>query len=243
MLKAFLAESQKIVHNFLFQADEQCLLCGQRGFPVCAACRRDYFLPELRRCRSCGKIGVRAVVCTDCASGKGPQHFQGVVSLGVYSGAWKQYIHKVKYGNQPYLLSALEPVLTAWLVACLPPPDLIVPVPMHELRLAERGYNQAEVLASVIGRSLGIPQRSLLLRQRDTAAQSALGRQERLHNVRGAFAAGQSTAIAGYRIWLVDDVITTGATVAECAGILKAHGAGELYAVCLGAGRETPDAL
>jgi ComF family protein len=102
--------------------------------------------------------------------------------------------------------------------------DVVMPVPLHPARLRRRGFNQAWMLAAPVARRLGTPITGALLRRvRSTASQVALAERDRRRNVRGAFAVSARRAVAGLRVLLVDDVFTTGATVAECARAL--HGA------------------
>jgi ComF family protein len=105
------------------------------------------------------------------------------------------------------------------------PPDALVPVPLHAWRLFQRGFNQSYELAVHIGRALGIPlQANGLRRRRNTRAQSGLDRKQRRRNVRGAFH-WKSRRPPCHHVALVDDVMTTGTTVAECARVLKRAGA------------------
>jgi ComF family protein len=124
-----------------------------------------------------------------------------------------------------------------------PWPDVVVPVPLHALRLAERGYNQAAELARHASRRLGVPCRPrALARLRSTRPQSGLGATERVANVVAAFAA--SEPVAGLRIALVDDVVTTGSTAASAAAALRTAGAAgvELWAVAAALRRKPPPA-
>jgi predicted amidophosphoribosyltransferase len=112
-----------------------------------------------------------------------------------------------------------------------PLPDAVVPVALHPRRLRERGFNPAGRLAKLAARSLGVPVRPVLLeRLRDTPSQTGLGRRARLRNVRGAF---QCAGSAPQRIWLVDDVATTGATLAEAARALRRAGGRDITGLCL----------
>ncbi|HHV64863.1 MAG TPA: ComF family protein [Peptococcaceae bacterium] len=240
MFDNLLPRLKQVTAQIWYKDEECCLLCGQKsGKAICRVCKEKYFLPELRRCPTCGKIiGKSKTHCQDCLSGKGPQGLQGVTALGHYEGAWKEFIHRIKFKGQPYLLLALAAELTAWAVKSLPPPDAVIPVPMHPNRLAQRGFNQAEVLASLLSRYLGIPYCNVLDRVVDTVPQSTLGRQARLENLQGAFSLQPGAKVTWQTVWLVDDVTTTGATLAECAAILHRNGVEKVYGFCLGAGKE-----
>ncbi len=103
-------------------------------------------------------------------------------------------------------------------------PDRVIPLPLARKRLAERGFNQSAVLAAQVSRQLGLPYAPHgLLKIRDTPPQAGLDREARLENVRGAFDCGES--LAGQHIAVVDDVMTTGATLSEAAKVLKKAGA------------------
>jgi len=111
-------------------------------------------------------------------------------------------------------------------------PDSIVPVPLHRRKLRSRGFNPAATLARELARQTGARTRTrALLRIRDTPSQTARGREERRRNVAGAFALHPGAPL-GRRIWLVDDVVTTGATLEAAARVLKRAGAVEVVAVC-----------
>lgn len=109
-------------------------------------------------------------------------------------------------------------------------PRVLVPVPLHPLRALERGFDQAALLAAAAARTSGIPCVRALARSRATPPQGAMGAGSRAHNVRGAFRAVRFRpwavrALAGREAWLVDDVLTSGATADECARVLKRLGA------------------
>lgn len=223
-----------------YEQEEKCLLCDSLvQETICQSCRQKYFRPELNRCYSCGKlITQNKLRCSDCEKGKGPKSLTRAIALGHYTGAWKDFIQKVKFRGQPYLLTSLEGYVDDYVITYLPPPDSLVPVPMHHSRLAQRGFNQADVLASLLSRKLGIIYQDVLYRNRDTIPQTSLGRQERLNNVQGAFSLKKDADLKEQIIWLVDDVVTTGTTLDECAQVLKNHGVLDVYAICLAAGIE-----
>jgi ComF family protein len=113
-------------------------------------------------------------------------------------------------------------------------PDLLVPVPLHPRRLRERGFNQAILLGTFLSRAWRIPlARTALARIRWTVPQIELDHRERAANVRGAFAVSHPEMVAGRRILLLDDVLTTGSTVAECARMLRKAKAAEVFVVAV----------
>lgn len=239
LFKNLWEKTKENLELFWFLKEENCLLCGSHQGPICTACQSAYFLPDAARCFSCGKlVAADKEQCRDCRDGKGPKGLTKTTALGHYTGAWKEFIQKVKFKGQPYLLASVTEYITAWAVKNLPPPDGVVPVPMHFSRLRERGFNQAEALASLLSRHLGIEYMPVLVRIRDTVPQAALNRKERLQNLQGAFQVQTGIKLEGKSLWLVDDVTTTGATLGECAGELLGKGAVNVYAICLAAGKE-----
>jgi ComF family protein len=107
--------------------------------------------------------------------------------------------------------------------------DLIVPVPLHPARQRERGFNQASLLAELLARQSSIPLKPLLERIRYTNTQTALDRSERMENLHNAFRLRKNVDVRGLRVLLVDDVLTTGSTMNECARVLKRAGALSVY--------------
>ncbi|MDE2314528.1 MAG: ComF family protein, partial [Elusimicrobia bacterium] len=193
--------------------------------PLCAAC-----LPRLRPvdrpwCARCGVPHPGAGLCASCRASASACRMIRAASL--YREASVSLIHAFKYrGRKSAALWAGGCMARAWTrFPELGRPDALVPVPLHRRRLAERGYNQAELLAESLGRGLGIPlMRRGLARLKNTKPQWTLGRKKRLENLAGAFAADASL-FRGLRVLLVDDVCTTGASLEECARALRRAGA------------------
>lgn len=136
-----------------------------------------------------------------------------------------QLIHRFKYGRDVTLAATLGHILASSVLAP-GPHDLVVPVPLHKTRLRQRGFNQAAVLGKWLAGRRGVPlDPFVLLRTRATPTQVGLSEKERSANVAGAFAVRNRDAVRNRSILLVDDVYTTGATVAECAKVLRRAGA------------------
>jgi ComF family protein len=113
-------------------------------------------------------------------------------------------------------------------------PDAILPIPLHRARLYERGYNQSLMLAQGVGEHLGVPvQTDLLVRSRVTRSQTRLSRQARWQNVAGAFTVTEPASVSDKQLLLIDDVLTTGATLAAAAVSLKDSGAASVSAATL----------
>ena len=154
-----------------------------------------------------------------------------VISAALFAPPLREGIHRFKYEAQPQLAEAFGALMgQAWLKSAIQI-DALVPVPLHTARRRERGYNQSELLAAVISQQAGVPMRNLLGRVRPTEQQAHLNAQARRANVKDAFHA--AAAVRAQRIALVDDVLTTGATLAECASALLQAGASHVTAVTL----------
>jgi ComF family protein len=148
-------------------------------------------------------------------------------------GPVRDLIHHLKYRRAAWAARPLaELACEGWPDPRIgSPPALVVPVPLHPLRLRERGYNQAALLATEVGKRTGLPVREPLRRLRATQSQTGFDRKERMRNLRGAFALRKNADVSGIRILLVDDVLTTGSTLDACARVLLAAGAGPVYAL------------
>lgn len=236
---------KELTQSLLFEEQRTCLLCETtitKGKEICPLCEQNYFHPELGRCVHCGKlIPQDHIACQDCAEGRGPKGLDKVVAWGHYTGSWREFIQAVKFKSQPYRLKRIARPLADWAIQNLPPPNFLVPVPMHLERLAERGFNQAAGIASLLHWELGIPLFEVLERTSMTVPQVGLNRSERLHNLKGAFrvlSLEDDRAIRDARIWIIDDVTTTGATLEACATELKQRGAQEVFGLTLAAGLE-----
>ena len=206
-----------------------CLLCGQRatgsspGIPACAGCLDDLpWLPDLPG-------GTPALGGLD----QGRPHlepFAAVRCALTYEYPVDRLIAAAKFGRQLTVARGLGQLL-AWRLPALPhPPDAVVPVPLHWRREASRGFNQAEEIARALCEARRWPLRTDLCRRiLPTPEQSGLGAARRQENLRGAFALAGVRALGRCRhVLLVDDVLTTGATAAEVAGLFRAAGVPEL---------------
>ena len=163
------------------------------------------------------------VVCAQCTAN--PPVYDFARSAAVYGGVMREALHRFKFGGRRALARPLADLAFEQCGASLPDGIVaVVPVPLARDREWERGFNQAALLAERVAKRLDVPIRTgWLARQRATRPQSDLPAAERSANVRAAFRA--TPAVAGRHVLLVDDVLTTGATLAECARALRAAGA------------------
>jgi ComF family protein len=216
---------------------QDCVLCGawvaNRDFsPLCHACASALpgHVPPI--CRYCG-IGLAASLSDEhavCSACRAQRHgFDFARSTGPYEGALRELIRKYKFEGYRRLAGPLVERL-AGLCARerdLLQADIIAPAPLHPKRKRERGFDQTLLLSRLLSRRLGIPVFRGLRRIRHTAPQFGLDQRERARNVRGAFALQEKSRIAGARVLVLDDVMTTGATVDEICRILREQAAPE----------------
>lgn len=189
-----------------------------------------YLFP--RTCPLCGRESDRpgCHVCTHCAIKLIPSRLP--CSALRMTPASRALVHHLKYRQAPELADELGELMWGPLQLLLEerPVDLIIPVPLHPRRLRQRGYNQSQLLAEALSRRSGIPvDATLCKRIVATKTQTNLTRAARARNTQGAFRAIPSPRLQGARVLLVDDVITTGATTANCTIALKKAGAKEVY--------------
>lgn len=212
-----------------------CAACGaltDERQPLCAGCAAT-LEPIRAGCARCGLplAGTSAVACLGCAAAS--PSWQVARAPFVYGGELATAIRRFKLGGRPELARSLG-LLLAPSVAALPAAvDALVPVPLHRRRLAARQYNQASLLARAARAARHAPVRELLDRVRDTPSQSKLDAAARRANVRGAFAVAPGQSVARLHLVLVDDVMTTGATAAACAGALLDAGAARVDVLTL----------
>lgn len=201
---------------------------GDSGIPFfCTECWSDFSVMTGPLCPHCGRPfdSPEALQdspnhrCLECR--REPPVFDQALSAGHFEGPLREAIHQFKY--RP--CRSLGAPLGRWLADCIIPPngiDLIIPVPLHRSRLRQRGFNQSLLLAYALSSRFGIPLcYDNLIRTRPTKPQVELSGAERIRNVAGAFELSDRADVHGRSVLLVDDVFTTGATMNECARVLR----------------------
>jgi ComF family protein len=198
----------------------RCAACGvEHGDPLCAGCEADFFPPDAARCERCAlRVPAGARVCGACLAD--PPAFDGTVALADYGGPVAGMVAALKFRARVDLAA----VFGALLARRAPPAAdaLVLAVPLAFERERERGFNQAREIARHYA-GAGAPPGDGLLRVRHSPPQQSLDERARRANVRGAFRA--TAAVNGRRVVVIDDVMTTGATLDEVARVLKRAGA------------------
>jgi len=189
------------------------------------------------RCAGCGAAGTW--LCLACRELCEPVRQGRLTAAGTYGGALREAIHSFKYGGERALANELGELVASCLASDLATGvalDVVVPAVLHRDRARSRGYDQAWLLADVVARRTALPLRVPLRRIRPAMPQILLDRAARAENLRGAYVA-EAGALHGARVALVDDVATTGATLAAATGALRAAGARSVrsYVVALDA--------
>lgn len=217
-----------------------CHICKRilRGEPnpcFCRDCWSTIALLEGPCCPRCGKPFVSEAalshspdhLCGDCRIR--PPRYDRALAAGRYEGVLAEAIHLFKYRGKTRLVGPLGGLVLKTMQS-LPTIDCLIPVPLHPSRLREREFNQALLLCDYLKDQSGLPViPDGLERIRQTPPQVGLSLPDRRRNVRRAFVLGRPGRIEGWRVALVDDVFTTGATVNECARVLKRAGAETVY--------------
>ena len=208
-----------------------CILCGAPGAAdreLCGGCFHG--LPWNRhacpRCAAPLPTETRTLLCGSCL--RAPPPWEAAACPLLYDWPLNQLIQRFKFNGDLAMGRLLGELLAQFLAAGdISRPDLLVPVPLHAARLRERGFNQALELTRLVSQRLRLPlAHSLCVRVRDTAVQSQLRAAARRRNLRDAFRV--TLPLHGVHVAVIDDVLTTGATVAALTGVLRAAGAARI---------------
>lgn len=219
-----------VILNFVFPP--VCASCGKVGKLLCDECYLDVVWLAEPICLSCGRVtAVTTSTCSVCQ--QRPLPLTTIRAATIFDGPIPDMIHQLKYNG----MFGLAGILAQLMVDAWPkwqhPVDLVIPIPLHPSRYKARGYNQSEKLAAAFCQQTNLQiGTSALKRIRHTRPQVGLDAAERLENMQNAFQA-DSSLVAGKRVLLVDDVCTTGATLAAAAEALLAAGATAVSAYCL----------
>lgn len=204
--------------------------------PVCSACGKELLAhirggmcPECEKtsvklgtdiCGKCGRVLVNeAEFCDTCI--RNERAFVRARSCYVYEGAPKKFVYRLKFGGRRYLATFIAEAMVDRYLDCGFECDCVVAVPLSAKRKRKRGYNQAELIAEEVSRQLKLPLVSgALVKTKENKSQAKLTRREREENVRGVYEVTSPETFKGRRVLVVDDVMTTGATLGEVSRVL-----------------------
>ncbi|RKY54501.1 MAG: hypothetical protein DRP89_04885 [Candidatus Neomarinimicrobiota bacterium] len=228
MEKAFFKTISDIFLDFVYPAT--CMYCGAKlggGKQICSDCWDELF-SSMKLTFQKNRADFHHLI--------GEIFFDEVVTCWSYTPEIGKLVHRIKYqrGKKLAVLignmvgEALKDYSEEWR------DGIIVPVPLHKVRYRERGYNQSNLLSAAIASKLFLQTLpDFLVRYRNTSTQTKLSAEERQKNVEGAFGLREINLVAGKQVVLVDDVITTGATMNSCASVLKEAGAKKIVGIAL----------
>jgi competence protein ComFC len=206
-----------------FVAPHDCAVCAQPGEVVCVECARSAFVRKVPSCFYCNRLTLDGRACPVCVR---KTSLRGANVLWRYDGHVKPLVYRLKYANDRAVAGFMAAQLTGHFD--LSGYDVVTAVPSDGRALRQRGYNQAEILARSVAKGTSLPYRATLLRTAH-ASQTQLRRSQRLEAVKGNFVCYNPRDVVSQRVLIVDDVMTTGATMNECARMLKAAGAKQVW--------------
>lgn len=223
-------ERRDWIWEALFPDGIYCIACGapiKKGQPyaLCDTCTGKLLYRKPAVCPGCGRFVKKspALFCANCAAH--PLRYDGGAAAVVYGEEAQRIIHSLKYGGRGYLAKNIADIMAD----IVPEPhcyDIIIPVPLHKSRKKLRGFCQTSLIAGRLGELTGKPVCfDGLVRRKKTRAMRELDPRQRRANVRDVFAVGNQSGIAGKRVLLIDDLLTTGSTADACAAVLKEAGA------------------
>ncbi len=225
-----LAKLKGIALDLLFP--RYCVGCGKEGDLLCYSCRQSLTRIAPPICPRCGRPQPSGILCPDCVSW--PAKIDGIRSPFRFEGVMRQAIHQLKYQNIRALVVPLAKLLQDYLRTNAVLAEILVPVPMHQKRLRERGYNQSGLLARELGKLTNLPVvDDCLIRQRHTPPQARTSTvDERRSNIADAFVC-RDQRLRDKQVLLIDDVATSGNTLDACAAALKASGATSVWGLVM----------
>lgn len=207
----------------------RCAGCDAPGVSFCPDCFSKVSLVRSSYCSICGRFPVQSGICDKCRDSL--PFYSSSRSWAVYAEPLRQALHTLKYRNNLGLGQIFAEKLALIIRQNQWQPDIIVPIPLCKSHLKERGYNQAEQLTFPLSLILKIPQETKAVKRiKETASQVKLDRTERFKNLEDAFL-GNPAKLKSKKVLLVDDIVTTGATLNSCSKAILAAGGSSVYCI------------
>ncbi|NCB48710.1 MAG: ComF family protein [Clostridia bacterium] len=235
-LKNIANKMKNKIAKVLFSDEFECLNCGaermeNEHFYLCKKCFFDIEFIE-NSCEICGdRVGSFDLICNNCK--KTSHFFTKALCVAKYDGVASNLVRKLKYDNSKYLAKTLGLFMAQKLKKSgLKDIDFVVPVPLNINRIIERGFNQSELIAKVVAEECSLKVNlKLVKRVKNTPTQTSLSSSERRQNVKNAFELLDKSAVKDKNILLIDDILTTGATIDELSKLFKKHKAKNVFAL------------
>lgn len=207
---------------------------ARRKLWLCVYCEKLFISLETPGCSICSApISEGVETCASCYG----KNFSFIHNRSgfAYEGLVRDLIRDIKFRQRKYVAQGLGRLWATFLKDSIPKDTILVPLPMHEKKRRRRGFDQAQIIAHAISEATGIKTANVLERTQNTPPQSGLHPQQRIENVKGAFRIKEKDAslVARQNIVLIDDIYTTGASLNECAKVLKISEAAHVYAMTL----------
>ena len=227
--------------DFIFP--KRCVNCRKFGEYICTNCFSFIAFHDSGVCIVCQRASIGGLTHPVC---RGKYTPDGVFSSLVYKGVVKKLVYKFKYNpNLTDLKTVLDDLFYEGIIQkealhkVLGSNSVLVPIPLYKSKIRKRGYNQSQILAKGLGKRLNISVLDCLERVRDTKTQVGLKKEEREENIKGAFKIkNQKSKIKNFKVvFLIDDVVTSGATLKEAAKVLKKAGVEKVFGITLAHGQ------
>lgn len=208
-----------------------CVLCNKIGGLLCINCKNKLIFVKQQTCPVCNKVSEKGKVCASC---KNKNSLTGVVSCLYFKDEnVKDILHPYKYEG----MFSLSKILSNMLIEAIDKEkikfNLVAFVPAVKNRESKRGYNQSRILAEEIANHYNLPIIFALKKKSGIKTQVGLAKKDRLINLKNAFYIDEGISLLGRSVLIIDDVVTTGATLSECAKVLKGVGAREVWAATI----------
>ncbi|MBO4323595.1 MAG: ComF family protein [Clostridia bacterium] len=225
-------EFKRALREIFFPSAYTCGICKREIFNgeyICEDCKKNLPYNDGYICDHCGRKTFAPISYCDACKGK-ENHFDIARSAFVYQKPINHAVQNLKYNNYKYLAREFASEMAKVYLKTFYPCGAIVFVPTSKKKVKERGYNQSELIARAVGEKLSLPVfDDVIYKSRDTESQVGLTQKERLINLSGSFSIKNRSKIAGERVLVIDDVLTTGTTADLVSEKLKAAGAEAVF--------------
>lgn len=222
------------VSDIFFPSNIKCIFCGEEcnsGVSICSECLTKLPYITGKTCSKCGGRVLEEDTCIDCS--KDLHSFAKNYCVFDYDGVIRDKILAFKKYGRRHIGEVFSIIMLDKFIKCNIPCDIIIPMPIHKSREKERGFNQSDILVKDIADYTGRVKYNIIEKVINTPHQTGLSRENRKTNLDGAFRVVDKSAIKGKTILVIDDIYTTGSTMAQVSDTLLKSGAKSVYGMCL----------